>query len=116
MSDREFQFECNDIFAIVGHGLVFRGEVLSGEASVGDRVRVLGSEGSVSGTIRLIEKDKKPISSTLKGAEIGLLLTEFSDARLDEMLAPRGDLESYPPQETYREMLGVSYPVQLVKI
>jgi len=115
MADNAFEFECNDLFPIVGQGLVFRGQVLGGEASVGDRLTVSESKDSVSGTIKVIERDRKLTPSTVIGAEIGILLVKFSDARLNAVLAPRADLESYPHVDTYREMLGVSYPVRLVK-
>ncbi len=117
MTDYAFVFESDDIFAIVGRGLVFRGHVVTGQASLGDRIAILGSEGSVSGTIAAIEKDRKLIEHTIQGVEIGILLSNLTNEKLEHLVNTlHADETNYPPQDTYRQLLGVSMPARLVMV
>lgn len=117
MVDVGFEFECYEIFVIVGRCLVFRGHTLRGEARVGDRLLLAGSKGTVSATIRVIEHNRKLVPSTIVGEEMGIGLFQFSDPQVNCLIDPPQDTdyETYPPPRDYQELLGVSYPTRLVR-
>ena len=116
MTRYSFEFESHGIFAIAGRGLVFRGIVLSGQAMEGDRITILDSDGAVSGKIIAIEKDRRLMLRTVADSEIGILLADFSNQHLEQMLAPHHQPHDSPNQDAYQKMLGVSFPVRLAKI
>lgn len=115
MTKFTFVFEFHDMFAIVGRGLVFRGQVTVGQASQGNRITILGSEGSISGTIAAIEKDRKLIKRTIPGVEIGILLSNLTNKKLERLVRTlHADEADYPSQDIYQRLLGVSMPARLV--
>ena len=115
MTNYAFVFESNDIFAIIGRGLVFRGQVVMGTASKGDYITILGSEGFISGTIAAIEKDRRLIDHAVLGVEISILLTNLTNKKLEHMIHTSHINENdYPLQDSYQQLLGISMPARLV--
>jgi len=96
MDEQLFKFDSDRAFVMSGRGVVFVGRVREGFASVGDRVQVDEKGGQFVGMIQGIEHSRKLIDKTVSGTELGLLLGNFSDTEVGEMLslASQGDQDS----------------------
>ena len=110
-----FEFETTEIFGLFGRGLVFRGQVLTGEVSLGDQVS-FKSVGQLVHTARVdaIECDRKLIPKSVPGQEIGLLLIGFGDGAVNRMIHNAPDdpdqVDGMPTPET---VLDVSLPLKM---
>jgi selenocysteine-specific translation elongation factor len=116
MDEQLFQFESDRGFVMSGQGVVFVGRVREGQVSVGDRVQVDEKGGQFIGMIRAIEHEKRLIDQTIVGAEIGMLLSDFSDTELGKILyrvsQEGGDPDSIDMQAEFAER-GIMFPVVL---
>ncbi|MCI5114725.1 MAG: hypothetical protein D3912_07835 [Candidatus Electrothrix sp. AX1] len=107
---KNFTFESNDIFVLVGRGVVFRGHVLNSEANTGEKV-YFDSEGG-----RISECDRKIIDSTISDKEIGLLLTNFNPSKFNKIININPSHEEMKKLPSPVEMLETKYPVTLIGI
>ncbi len=107
----KFQFKSEDIFVLVGRGIVFRGHVLDGVLKTGTTVSFQTSEGILSAEVTLIECNKKVIPETKKNAEIGLLLNNFSPSYVNEIIAMNPTKEEMEHLPSPVELLNTNYPV-----
>lgn len=112
-----FRFTSTSGFVISNVGIVFVGEVRSGEAKVGDRLFVVGGDAKFNGKVRVIECERKPIESTVEDKEIGILIEDISDSRFNDLLTlglrldPGQDMpHSYDPIAEFAER-GLVFPV-----
>ncbi len=109
-----FSFKVSEIFTIIGRGIVFRGVVEKGIVSEGDTVSFKTKEKNISATITFIEHNKKSIMETIQGEEIGLLLNEFNQNEINEIVNFNDytdeEWERLPPIE---ERLKVELPLNL---
>jgi len=116
MDEQLFKFESDRAFVMPGRGVVFVGRVREGFASVGDRVQVDEKGGQFVGMIQGIEHSRKLIDKTVSGTELGLLLGNFSDTEVGEILslASQGD---HDPDSTVVQAefakRGIMFPVVL---
>ena len=122
MKEQPFKFDSDFGFTISGLGLVFPGRVRSGSASVGDKVMVEGDGGRFTATIRHIEKDRKLIQETIDDEDIGVLVDEISDSRVEQLLHVLGyqdrGLDSPDEIDVKAEFAehGLVFPVVISKI
>jgi translation elongation factor EF-Tu-like GTPase len=116
MDETLFEFDSRKVFVISGQGVVFVGRVREGLASVGDKIQLDETGGQFVGVIRAIEHQRKLIDQTIGGTEIGILLSDFSDTEVGEILHLANqegrDPESIDvPAEFARR--GIMFPVVL---
>ena len=116
MDEQLFQFESDRGSVLSGRGVVYFGRVREGLASVGDRVQVDEKGGQFSGVIHAIEHERKLIDQTIDRAEIGILLSDFSDTEVGKILyfvSQKGrDPESFDIQAEFAKR-GIIFPVVL---
>ena len=116
MDEQLFEFESDRAFAMSGRGVVFVGRVREGFASVGDLVQVDEKGGQFVGMIQGIEHSRRLIDKTISGTELGLLLGNFSDTEVGEILslASQGDQDpdSSAVQAEFARR-GIMFPVVL---
>jgi len=116
MDEELFEFESDRAFVMSGRGIVFVGRVREGFASVGDRVQVDEKGVHFVGMIQGIEHSRKLIDKTISGTELGLLLGNFSNTEVGEILslASQGDLgpDSKFVQAEFAKR-GIMFPVVL---
>ena len=122
MEEQPFKFDSDFGFTISGLGVVFPGRVHSGAASVGDKVMVKGDGGQFTATIRNIEKDRKLIQETVANEDIGILVDEISDSRVEQLLHVLGyqdrGLDSPDEIDVKAEFAehGLVFPIIITKI
>ena len=101
---------------------MFPGRVHTGAASVGDKVMVEGDGGQFTATIRSIEKDRKLIQETVADEDIGILVNEISDSKVEQLLHVLGyqdrGLDSPDEIDVKAEFAehGLVFPVVITKI
>ncbi len=114
-SNHSFEFETDQMFSIVGRGLVFIGYVTKGVAKPGDRLTFIESEDQVSGTIGVIESARALVDETPHGLEIGILLKDLSShPNIIELIRAITMGEVEVTDEYFDELLGVTLPTRLV--
>jgi len=113
MSD-SFSFEVNDVFCIVGRGLVFRGDVQFGKLIPNQTVAFTLGDIDYSANVAFIELDRKIVQETVIGKEMGLLLTDFNIVEINDYYinAPtdEGMADDYP---RLKDVLNIEYPFSL---
>lgn len=108
------QFECSDVFGLAGRGVVFRGYVLSGVISVGERLQFKTRDGMRSANVAAIELERKLIGASVKGKEIGLLLDSFDAPQVNAAIQAAFDPELANNLESPETLLKITLPVILV--
>ena len=121
MDEQPFTFDSNFGFTISGLGLVFPGRVRAGIASVGDEVEIDGEGGRFTAKIRNIEKDRKLIQQTVTDCDIGILVDQISDKKVEKLLHALGyqdrGLDSPEEIDTKAEFAehGLIFPIVIRK-
>lgn len=108
-----FRFTSEDIFVLVGRGIVFRGSVLDGALKTGQTVSFQTTDGNLSAEVTLIECNSEIISQTKANTEIGLLLNHFSKSYANEIISMNPTDEEVEQLPSPVELLKTTYPVIL---
>lgn len=78
----DFVFEMEDAFQITGKGTVVTGNVLRGEARVGETVEVNTETTRLTSRISGIESFRKTKEKAVKGEKVGLCLSDITEKQL----------------------------------
>jgi translation elongation factor EF-Tu-like GTPase len=82
----ELQFLADDIFLIYQRGIVFRGKVVAGCVAIGTRVLIQSRNAELEATVEAIELDRQLVPTSVAGPDIGLLLTDFDRASVNDRI------------------------------
>jgi len=105
-----FNFEVIDIFGIVGRGIVFRGNVLSGSLITNQTVKFNSNDVEYTAQVSSIELDRKIVDKTVLGNEVGLLLEGFNIHEINELYLNAPDVDELDAYPSAREVLGINFP------
>ncbi len=83
LNDDDFKMIVDDVFTIMGRGIVVTGKIESGEVTVNDFVTVNSCSVQVTG----IEMFRKKLDSAHAGENVGLLLKD-----IDKSMVNKGDV------------------------
>ena len=111
---QNFEFLAHTLFAIYGNGLVFRGDVLNGEAKTNDIVNFEYKGKIESAKIKFIELERSIIDKTVLGKELGILLHDFSVSKFEDWdyVLPETEEEAEDCPTT-EERLEMRMPIKL---
>ena len=92
--DQPFRLAVDRCFSAVGHGTVVTGSVVSGRASLGDKLQMLPQDVGV--TVRRIESHNADLDSVGAGQRAALNLTgvSYSDVKRGDLLVTPNSIES----------------------
>ena len=109
---KEFEFKANGGFYIWSRGFSFYGDIKCGEIKKGAIVEVIRDFDKITAKIGLIAIDGGKLIESTKGyKDVSLLLTEFSDHKLntiEQRFNPDGDNE--PP---FPKLFGATFPIYI---
>lgn len=112
MVDPNFcHFRATEVFGLYRRGLVFRGFIERGCLQPGDQVCVVGTQTVHHAQVIAIEHDRKIIGKSVPDVELGLLLNNFDDPNIANLLGLTAEIseDSMPPSAEI--LLGLTFPL-----
>ena len=86
--DKGFLMYAEDVFYVIGKGVVATGRIIKGELKKGDAIKIISADGSeTEATVAGIEMFNKNLDEAKKGYNIGLLL----NSEIEKGAVARGD-------------------------
>ncbi len=109
----DFLFSADDAFILQRRGIVFRGRLMGGAVSAGDRATLSVRDGGLAANVGAIELDRKLVPTAIAGVEMGILLIDFDRQSVNDRIQMHVDESNCNDVPTLESLLDFDFPVAL---